>query len=456
MSEENINLDTVREIPSALPDVEQSRVENFASAPWAAWLLLALLILLNVINFVDRQLITSLQIPLRDDPQLHLTPMQSQWLAGYAFSVVYAVAGLFLGALADRRHRPRLVAMGLLVWSGMTAATGLAQNFWQMGLARVFVAVGEATLTPAAVAMLGDVFRPRQRSLATGLYYLGIPVGAGLSLIVGNLLWPIPWIGWRGCFFILGLVGLVMVAVLVLVRDPPRGATEAWGRHSCLPEQEERQTRMSAPRDILATLRNAPALLLTMLGAILVNISVGAMLLDSFWLNGERGFSKAGASIFIGVALLLGGSAGNVLGGWLGDRLNDHRPGGRLLALVAIQLVVCPLAIAYRLIPGEHRYALFVCCAFSTIQVTYMYGPVLASIQELTPVRLRATMVALLLIGLNLLGSSLGAVLAARLVEVLGSYTWGIFIAAQIGLLSVPVFLWAYRRYPSDLARVSS
>ena len=212
---------------------------------------------------------------------------------------------------------------------------------------------------------------------------------------------------------------------------------------------------MSAPREILATLRNAPALVLTMLGAILVNISVGAMMLDSFWLHEERGFSKAGAPIFVGVALLLGGSAGNILGGWLGDRLNRHRPGGRLLALVVIQLVVCPLAIAYRLLPGDNRAALFVCCVFSTILITFMYGPVLASVQELTPVRLRATMVALLLIGLNILGSSLGAVLAAWLVGVLKSYTWGIFIAAQIGLLSIPLFLSAHRRYQNDLARVA-
>ena len=105
----------------------------------------------------------------------------------------------------------------------MTAASGLAKNFAQLGLARIFVAIGEATLTPAAVAMIGDVFRPRQRALASGLYYLGIPLGASFSLIVANLLWPIPWIGWRGCFIALGLVGLSMVVVLLFVKDPPRG-----------------------------------------------------------------------------------------------------------------------------------------------------------------------------------------------------------------------------------------
>jgi MFS family permease len=413
-------------------------------------MLLALLVLLNVINFVDRQLITSLQIPLREDPQLQLSNLQNQLLAGYAFSIVYSVAGLFLGTLADRRHRPRLVAIGLLIWSGMTAASGLAQNFWQLGLARIFVAVGEATLTPAAVAMLGDVFQPRQRSLATGLYYLGIPLGASLSLIVANLLWPIPWIGWRGCFVALGLVGLVMVGVLMFIKDPPRGATEARDSRPA----EESQLAISASRvigDVIRTLRRTPALVLTMIGAVLVNIGVGAMWLDSSWLHAERGFSKQGAPIFLGLALLIGGSAGNVLGGWLGDRLNRHHAGGRLLALVALLLAVAPFGIAYRLLPGDQRPALFVCCVFASMLVTFMYGPVLATVQELTPVRQRATMIALLLIGLNILGASLGAVIAAWLVGHWQSYTWGIFITAQASLLSIPLFLWARKHFANAL-----
>ena len=252
-----------------------------------------------MINFVDRQLITSLQIPLRDDPKLGLTDVRIQLLAGYYFSIVYACAGLMLGSLADRWHRPRLVALGLLVWSAMTAASGLAQNFRQMGLARVFVAIGEATLTPAAVAMIGDMFRPRQRSLASGLYYLGIPLGASFSLIVANLLWPIPWIGWRGCFLSLGLIGLSMAFVLIFIKDPRRGAMDD---APAFPSERPAEPRLGVAQlvAIFRTLGRSPALGLTMLGAILINISVGTTWLDSFWLYAERGFSKQGAPIFLG------------------------------------------------------------------------------------------------------------------------------------------------------------
>lgn len=424
------------------------------SALPSGWQLLALLTSLNVINFVDRQLITSLQIPLRDDSQLHLTVLQNQLLAGYSFSIVYSVAGLYLGTLADRKHRPRLIALGLLIWSGATAASGLAQDFWQLAFARIFVAFGEATLTPAAVAMLADVFHPRKRSLASGLYYLGVPIGAGLSLIIANLLWPIPWIGWRGCFFGLGLIGLAMVVVLMMVKDPRRGATDPEPLLSKTKETE-RRSFWSSLIETWGAIRRTPALALTMIGAVIINIGVGATWLDSSWLNAERGFSKSGAPIFLGCMLLIGGSIGNVLGGWLGDLLNKHRNGGRVLAIVVAQIAIAPFAIAYRFLPGDNLIALGACNCIAAIMVTIMYGPVLATVQELSPIRLRATTIALLMIGLNIFGASLGSVIAAWLTGYWSSFTWGILITAQAGLLSIPLFLLAYRRYESDLARLA-
>lgn len=426
------------------------------STPPSAWYFLALLTSLNVINFIDRQLITSLQIPLREDPQLRLTDLQNQLLAGYAFSIVYSIAGLYLGTLADRKHRPRMIALGLFVWSAATLASGFAQNFWQLAIARIFVAFGESTLTPAGIAMLADVFRPRQRSLAFGLYYLGIPIGASLCLIIANLLWPIPWVGWRGCFIGLGVVGLSMVGFLLLVKDPPRGATETQASTAFPPLSDQRRSFIGLCGEIWSIMCKTPALPMTMLGAICMNIGVGATWLDSSWLHAERGFSKQGAPIFLGIVFLFGGCFGNIFGGWLGDFFNRYRSGGRLLAVVASQLVVAPFAIAFRFLPGDSYFMLALCGFFSFILVTIWYGPVLATVQELTPVRFRATTVAILLIGLNILGASLGAVVAALLSKALESYTWGIFLAAQASLIAIPLFIFAYRRYETDLARATS
>jgi len=424
-------------------------------SPRYAWFLLALLTLLNLVNFVDRQLVVSLQVPLKADPDLHLDDLKIALLAGYAFAVVYSIAGLYFGAVADRWNRPRLIAAGLLVWSAMTAASGLAQSFWQLAAARVLVAIGEATLTPAAVAMLGDAFPPRQRSLASGLYYLGIPLGAGLSLIVAGVLEPIAGIGWRGCYQILGMVGLVLVAVVALLKDPPRGGLEAAAKGAPQPAAAHKSGMPPMTEqlgEIFRILSRSPALVMTMLGAIAINIGVGTTWLDPSWLVKERGFDKSEATLFLGVNLLVGGSLGNFLGGWLGDLFHRHFSGGRLLALVGLQLAIAPFGIAFRwLVPESILFPLS--CLIGYIYVTMMYGPVFATVQELTPLRTRSTMIAFLIIWLNLLGASLGAVIAAQLTKSLGSYTWGIFLTAQLGLVAVPLFWLAARRYESDRKR---
>src|SRR5262249_53539947 len=132
-------------------------------------------------------------------------------LYGYIFIVFYTAVGMVLGNVADRFHRPRLIAGGLTLWTALTAVSGAAMNFLQLALARLFVGVGEATLTPAAVSMLGDVFPPKRRAMASGFYYAGVPLGSGLGLIISG--WIAPHYGWRSCFYILGLLGLIFVPV---------------------------------------------------------------------------------------------------------------------------------------------------------------------------------------------------------------------------------------------------
>ena len=426
--------------------------DHYSKSPRYAWFVLSLLILLNVLNFVDRQLVSSLQVPLKADPDLHLDDVKISLLAGYAFSCVYAIAGLFLGMVADRWHRPRLIAVGLLVWSAMTAASGLAQTFWHLALARIFVAVGEATLTPAAVAIVGDVFSPQRRSLASSLYYLGIPLGAGLSMIVASILEPLPGFGWRGCYFALGIVGVLLVGVVAFLKDPAR---ESVAVKATQPESTGPTLLTAQLREVFVTLSRSPALVMTMVGAVVINIGVGTTLLDISWLVHERKFKPSEAAMFLGVLFLLGGSLGSFLGGWLGDVFHRRFPaGGRLLALVTVQLSVTPFGILFRFI-GPDSLLFPVCYFFGSIFVTMMYGPVLATVQELTPVRSRATMIAFLVIWLNILGASLGNLLAAFVSKQLGSYTWGIFLTNQISLIAIPLFLLAARRIQVEQTRLT-
>ena len=197
-----------------------------------------------------------------------------------------------------------------------------------------------------------------------------------------------------------------------------------------------------------------------MVAGVLINIPVGSTWLDPSWLVKERGFTHQEATLFLGVLFLLGGSLGNFVGGWLGDAFHKRWRSGRLLALVAIQVVISPFGMAFRFLPAD-SLMFPVCCFLSAILVTMIYGPIYASVQELTPLRIRATMVAVLIIGLMLLGASLGGRLAAFLADRIAAagfteepLTWGIFFTGQVGLLAIPLLLWAARRYRSDMARV--
>ena len=191
------------------------------------WGLLALLTLINILNFVDRQLLPSFANFIK--PELELTDTEYALLTGLFFIVFYAVAGLFMGIMADRMHRGRLIAVAIALWSLLTAASGAARGFVSMAIPRALIGVGESALTPAAISLLSDRFRPAQLGLAAGLYYLGVPVGAGLSLLVAGYLGPT--IGWRNCFYLLGGAGMLFAAAMLLVRDPrvPQAPTHAHG-----------------------------------------------------------------------------------------------------------------------------------------------------------------------------------------------------------------------------------
>ncbi len=415
---------------------------NQDSTPRSAWLLLGFLTLLNVMNFVDRQLITSFGEPITVDLKLEL--WEFGILTGLVFVLFYTLVGVFLGALSDRWRRPRIIAMGLSLWSALTAASGLAENFWQMAAARVLVGVGEATLTPAAISMLGDVFRPRSRGLAIGIYYLGIPVGVGLSMILSGVLGPLLG-GWRECFFLLGVLGLPLAIITWSIADPPRGAMEA-------SHVGERPTAVSA--DVF----RSPALILTILGGVTILFAIGANFFDVIWLRREHGFSQGQAGVFLGTTFLVGGVTGNVLGGWLGDWFHRRWSAGRLIFLACGQIVLCPIALSARLLPAD-SFWFGVACVAGAVSMTFFYGALFATVQDLVPATVRSTIIAVLIFSVNLLGIAPGSFLAGRLCDVLADYvdrpmSWGLFVIGNMGLLAVPLFFVAAWRFPIDRARL--
>lgn len=364
---------------------------------------LALLTMLNVLNFVDRFLVQGFAVDLIAD--LRLSNLQFTLLTGFAFTLFYTGAGLFAGALADRVHRPLLIAVGLGTWTVLTAATAFVPGFAQLAVLRTFTGIGEATLTPAAVGLLADTEPARRRALATGVYYLGAPVGIGGAFLLAGALGPA--VGWRRSFMALGAVGVVLVFAVAALREPR--AAQPLEAHGGAP-------RGGTWREVAAILRGSPVLRLLLSAGVLVIFGQGAFVLDQAWLVRERGFDKTHAQALAGMMFLGGGVVGALAGGWLADLAEAHRPGGRLRFLGWATLLGVPIAVVHRFAaPGGIVFmpAMFV----GSTLLTLSYGPLFASLQDLAPVRLRSTLVATMILGMTLIGTSGGNLLVGVLAD---------------------------------------
>jgi MFS family permease len=382
------------------------------ASPKATGILLFLL-LLNILNMVDRTLITSFGTAIIKD--LDLSDSQFGLLTGPIFVFFYSIMGLFMGALADRVHRPRLIAAGLVLWSTLTAFSGVAKNFAQIGIARLFIGVGESAMAPSAISMISDMFPKTRRGTASGVYYLGVPLGAGASFIVAGILGPM--IGWRNCFLLLGGLGLVLALVLLLIKDPERGAMEEQGSSA---EQQESLivgNWRGIVSDVFEVVKSTPALAWTMIGAVFLHIPLGAGQFAIVWLERERGFGMGEISATYGLIYIVFGTAGTFLGGILSDWYQARYRGGRVRFLALLMFAVTPLLISFRFV--DPSSALFyVGMAAGMFSVSSFYGPAFSTVQDLTPVRLRGVMTGLLLVACNLLGLGIGALMTGVLSDV--------------------------------------
>lgn len=200
-----------------------------------AWYVLGLLVLVYVMNFIDRQILSILAEDIKHD--LALTDAQLGFLYGTAFAVFYALFGVPIGRLADNWVRTRLLSFGLTLWSGMTALSGLAGSFAQLSLARIGVGVGEATAGPSAYSMISDWFPKARRATALSIYAAGLYLGGGVSLLIGAVVvkgWntayphggPLGLVGWQAAFMAVGIPGLLLALWVATLIEPIRGRAD--------------------------------------------------------------------------------------------------------------------------------------------------------------------------------------------------------------------------------------
>jgi MFS family permease len=409
---------------------------------------LGFLLVLSIFNFAHRQMPISLGYQIEQG--LSIDHSQLGILIGYAFILLYSIAGMIFGTVADRWNRPRLIALGLALWSSASLLSGFAQTFAQIALLRVMVGVGAAVLTPTALGMLSDVYQPERRAFASGVYYGGIPLGAGLSLIVVALLEPV--MGWRNCFHIVGLASLLFVPLVLLLKDPKRGGMEAAPSQPPSDDVTPSRSTMDVLCELLGVVRRSPALAATIVGSVIIVWPISAAALSMTWLQIERGFTMTQAGLYSGIIFLIAGFIGNIGGGWVSDLFHRRFSGGRLWYMVCAQIVLGGPALAWYLLPVDSIW-FYAAWFVGSIAATCFFGAVFATVQDLVPARVRSSMVGFLLLIMNIFASGLAPWVAGMIGDAF-NLTRGLVVCACVGFLSVPVFAFAARRYAADVARL--
>lgn len=358
-----------------------------------AWRILFLLFLANLFNFFDRTI-----------PAIIIEPIRLEWslsdlqlgLIGTAFTIVYALAGIPLGRMADTGARRKIMGWGLAAWSGLTALNGMAWNFWSFLLIRMGVGIGEASYAPAANSLIGDLFPAHKRSRAMGLFMLGLPLGLLLAFFtIGAMVQAFG--SWRAPFLIAAVPGLILALFLFFIREPVRGAAETT-RVSSAPVEKPLRT-------VLA-IRTFWWLVLAGLA-----FNFAAYACNSFMvpmLQRYFGLGLQDAAMATGVIVGFTGLFGLTLGGWVADKVHQRWANGRLLFAAFSMLVAC-ICTGWALSAGRIDTAVFVGVFSLGWLFSYnFYTCVYTAIQDVIEPRLRATAMALFFAGLYLLGGGLG------------------------------------------------
>lgn len=417
-----------------------------------AHLVLAVLFLVYVFNFVDRQILGILIGPIKAD--LGVSDTAIGLLSGFTFAVFYTLAGIPIARFSDRGSRRGVIAFSLALWSLMTAATGLAQNFFQLVLTRIGVGVGEAGGSPPSHSLLSDYFPPERRATALALFGNGVYVGAGLAYLLGG--WVVTHFDWRTAYLAVGLAGLPLaLLVLATVAELPRGLWERLA--GAAPRTPPPQPSFTASvREIFAK----PSFGWLVAASCWQSLAgYGILTWGAEFLVRVHGLSRMQIGVWMGTILLVGGCAGVSLGGWLSDRLGARDPRWYLLLPACVAVLCLPFALLFLLLPTPFA-ALAAFAPYYAISNMYV-GPLWATAQNLARPELRATASALLLFILNLVGLGLGPLVVGALNDALaprfgaGAIRWSLLAVVLSGGIAALFYWRGSRELAADLRAVS-
>ena len=409
-----------------------------------AWYVVGVLLLAQAASFVDRMIMGLLVGPIR--ATFEISDTQYSLLAGLAFAIFYALMGFPLARIADHKSRRTLIAVGIAVWSAMTAACGLAKSFWGLFWARVGVGVGEASLGPAAYSIITDYFPRESLARALSIYMIGVTVGSGLAYMIGGSV--VAWVeglgtltlpllgdvhGWQVTFFIVGLPGLLLSLLMFTVREPIRRGrlavvpvrTGALEEPSAIRDLEVAPTRgtgaVATPHVDVLPVRDVAAWVWRRrraYGAHMLGISTYVMVVYALNLWGPTylirtfGYSVSEAGWTFGLLMIGTGTAGLLLAGWIADWWTARgRTDAYVRIIVVTMIAIMPFVLALGVL-DDPRFAipaLGIAVFFSAFQGGLAGG----ALQIMTPNQMRAQVMALYAFIANLVGMGLGPLVVA-------------------------------------------
>ena len=392
--------------------------EPAEKTPLYAWYALALLMVVYILNFLDRTIIYIL-FPLIKK-EMAFSDTQLALLGTTSFVIFYTILGIPFGRMADKGSRTKIIAVGVAVWSLFSGLTAFANDFWTLFFCRVMVGVGEATLGPAAISLLSDYFPPLKRATVTSVYSMGIAIGAGLAALLGGSL---SQYGWRTAFMIIGFPGIALAVLVFFLKEPERTGTV-----SQLIELPDSDTSASSrfSRSIAATKALLKAIRGLLANKTFVLLCVGYALLGlatnnlSIWgatfYSRLHKFDLPTIGFYGGILTLVAGIPATLFGGAIADKFRQRRPGGRMFYGALLSLISVPFWLL--LIFTDNVYLILLANFVLLAAALGWLGAAAADVTELAGVNLRGLGIAIYFFSVNiaayLIGSNLIGYLSDR------------------------------------------
>ena len=381
---------------------------------------LGFLVLAYTFNFIDRTIVSTINQAIKLD--LKLSDTQLGLLGGPAFALLYTLLGVPIARLAERYSRVWIITISLIVWSGFTAACGVAASFVQLLALRVGVGIGEAGCSPPAHSLISDYFEPKRRATALAIYAFGIPLGAMIGAAFGG--WLAKSFGWRVAFMSVGAPGLILaLAFIMVVKEPRRGQSDPAEKPTA-PDIEDRTpgkafwlgTELRALGAVAARLFGNWPVLNIILGLTVTSFAGygGGAFAGPYFIR-TFGLDYATAGLILGLGVGLSGGLGTLAGGFISDWASKH--GARWYALtpaIGIALAAPIYILAYR--QADWRAAAVLLMIPGVFVYTYL-GPSFAVVQNVVETRQRATAAALLLLFVNIIALGGGPLFTGWIID---------------------------------------